>query len=221
MYIRNKCASVIFKFTALLTGLFGIIMKCVAYGGINFTLFNYYTFVSNAVCMIYFISAIIFCIATCNKPVYSFIPKLKGAVVMCITLTLVIFHFMLANTLFTMDGSPNSFGNVMLHYVVPIMTILDWLLFDKKGSFNKLCPILWTVLPILYLAYAMIASQFGNGIGWNCRYPYPFLDVDTLGIKIVSLIILALAAAYILLGYIFYFIDRLLSKANKTQIQTS
>ena len=44
----------------------------------------------------------------------------------------------------------------------------------------------------------MIATQFLTGDG---KYPYPFLNVDTLGIGAVALNIVLLAVAFLAVGY--------------------
>lgn len=61
----------------------------------------------------------------------------------------------------------------------------------------------------------MIASRIGSGIGYESRYPYPFMDVDKLGWGKVLLTAVILLAFFILLGYIFYGVDSLLSRLEK------
>jgi hypothetical protein len=139
-------------------------------------------------------------------------PHLKGIVMMSITVTLLVAHFLLTG--FTMGGSI-AFSVNLLHYVVPIMTIFDWILFDRKGLIKKLSPVIWLVMPLVYLLYAMIAAQVGEGIGIGSRYPYPFLDVDTLGVPVVAVTVAILIGVFLILGYVYYFIDYSLEKFKK------
>jgi len=110
---------------------------------------------------------------------------------------------------------------ILTHYVVPIMTIVDWFAFDKKGAMKAYSPLTWTVLPLLYFGYAMIASQIGDGIGYSgSRYPYPFIDVDALGLPRVLLTVVVLLLVFIALGYVYYGIDRMCCKFSKERGQS-
>ncbi len=61
---------------------------------------------------------------------------------MGITVTWLVAHFILGS--FTM-GASLRVSIRLVHYVVPIMTLLDWLLFDEKGRMRATSPLLWTV----------------------------------------------------------------------------
>jgi hypothetical protein len=132
---------------------------------------------------------------------------------MSITVTLLVAHFILG-TRFDM-GSRSGIMLLIVHYVIPIMTISDWLLFDKKGYITKLSPLIWTILPLAYFVYAVIAAQFGDGIGYNSRYPYPFMDADLLGWGRVIITTVILVAFFVVLGYLSFALERLILKLVK------
>ena len=106
---------------------------------------------------------------------------------------------------------------ILLHRVVPCMTILDWLLFDEKGWMTKLSPLFGVVAPLVYFAYAVVAAQMGNVVQDGSRYPYPFIDVDKLGVFTVAKTVAVLLAGFIVLGYVFYAIDYALARFSKNQ----
>lgn len=65
--------------------------------------------------------------------------------------------------------------NALLHYVSPIMAILGWLAFGPRPRVTEntlLASLSW---PALYVAWIL---AHGAVTGW---YPYPFIDVKTLG----------------------------------------
>jgi hypothetical protein len=92
------------------------------------------------------------------------------------------------------------------------MSILDWLLFDRKGQIGPAAPLAWMAAPTLYFLYAMAAARLGGGIGYDSRYPYHFIDVDVLGWWRVATTGLRLLAGFILLGYVYYAVDRLMAR---------
>lgn len=63
----------------------------------------------------------------------------------------------------------------LLHSVIPILVLLFWLLFvDKKVlGIKNIFP--WLIFPFLYLIYTFLRGHFFH------FYPYPFVDVISLG----------------------------------------
>ena len=104
-------------------------------------------------------------------------------------------------------------ANKIVHYIVPTMMILDYLLFDNKGNYKKIYPLYWIVIPYIYLLYVFIMIQLGNDIGVNSKYPYPFLNIEVLGDIKVLVYIIYFNIAFILLGYVIFILDKLLSKS--------
>lgn len=65
-------------------------------------------------------------------------------------------------------------------------------------------PLFATTFPILYVVITMLVAQI---IPLKNKYPYPFLDVDTLGMGIVWLNIVFLAMGFLAVGYVGVWID--------------
>lgn len=81
-------------------------------------------------------------------------------------------------------------ADVLLHYAMPLLFLLWWwLAVPARGLHWRTLP-WWWLYPLAYLGYAMV-----RGALWGV-YPYPFVDVATLGAGRV-----ALNAAGILAGY--------------------
>lgn len=127
----------------------------------------------------------------------------KFLITMSIMLTGLVAHFMLRGMFDQMDTIAKA-GLTLLHYVVPIGTFLDWLTFDVKGNTTWRMPLFAALFPIIYVAVSMIAAQFLTGDG---KYPYPFLNADTLGVGAVALNIILLAAAFLAVGYLGVAVD--------------
>ncbi len=109
---------------------------------------------------------------------------------------------------------------VLLHYLVPIMTLLDWLLFDPKGRMPAWGPFTWISLAVGYLAFVQVGvGVFGLYMGGGntadiSRYPYTFLDPTIAGAGGVAGFSAAMVAAFIVLGFILYAIDRALGRGK-------
>lgn len=90
----------------------------------------------------------------------------------------------------------NRVANELLHVLVPLIFVLFWLIFIPKVHLGLKDSFLWLIFPFGYLLYTLIAGYFMS------RYPYPFVNVDELGITRVLLNCLAVAAGFWLVGCI-------------------
>lgn len=90
-----------------------------------------------------------------------------------ITVTGVVYHVALASIL-DLQGW-DQLGNQLVHTVVPILAVVGWLLFGPRDRFSSRSAYWSLTFPALWLAFTLIRGSF---IHW---YPYPFIDVTTLG----------------------------------------
>ncbi len=222
MEIKNRIVVVTFRIFLLVGCLIGLYLNSgLPSGALNLQMFNFYTILSNAVCFIFFVFLlvkVIFEIRNLGIRGISTAPRFKGAITMMITVTFLIYHFVLLPQSFTMtsDYRPFSLPDILVHYYVPIMTILDWLLFDEKNKYRWYDPFIWLVLPYAYFIYAIIRAQLGGVLtAIGSRYPYYFMDVDAIGVTNVLWNVLFLSIAFLLLGYIIYAINKIHFKENK------
>jgi hypothetical protein len=209
MFIDNKWFRTSWRLLLIGVCLWGILLNVLPSTD-WFNILSYYTLQSNIIVLVFFIAFLIYSLRLGGKAPSARYYTVKGAVTMCITLTLLIFHFLLRPTLFSMsDGASyvNSPMNIIVHYVVPLMVLIDWLLFDRKGHFRKTDPLIWTIIPWAYFAFSLIRAQFAVFTNTGSRYPYFFIDIDKYGVGQVALNVLIIAVGYVALGYLFYGID--------------
>ena len=206
--IENRRLSIIFKLLLCTAASLGILIQMGAFEGtLRWSVLNYYTLMSNALCALYFFFAML----RESSGADTLLPQLKGAVVTGITITGLVYHFVLAGT-FQMQGTL-TLSNLLLHYAVPVMAVADWLLFSLKGKYRLSSPFLWLLLPDGYFLYAVIRVALGATLGYGGnRYPYPFLNADALGWGQVMMNGLILNLFFLLLGFLFVFLDRLMAK---------
>jgi hypothetical protein len=215
MYIANQKLTIAFRAIIVLAAAIGV-WNLIAIGN-PLELLSFYTIQSNLVVLVFFAWLIWRTWRARPKPPTAPNPTIKGAVTVCIALTFLVYHFVLAPTMFAM--ADNSFGsspaNLLVHYIVPLMTIADWLLFDPKGRLGKLDPLKWLAIPLAYFAFSLIRAQFATFAYNGSHYPYFFIDFDQYGIAQVSFNILLFAIGYIILGYAVYLVDWALSRLKR------
>ncbi len=96
---------------------------------------------------------------------------IRGAPVLYLAVTGIVIATLLA-------GVPvvvNAFANAVLHQVMPLVVVADWLIDPPGADLGFRRAIAWLLYPLAWLVYTMIR---GAVVGW---YPYPFLDPGVMG----------------------------------------
>ena len=94
----------------------------------------------------------------------------------------------------------------LLHTVIPLLFITYWFICVPKNllKWNKVY--LWLLFPFIYCLYILLRGAV-TGL-----YPYPFIDVRTLGYNNVFLNIAFLVAAFLFTGLFFIGIGKISAK---------
>ena len=162
----KRIISLAYKCLILLCAVIGILLQCEV-GTSNFSLFSFrmFTTLSNLAVTAFYLA---YLIAELRKPASAEssvkFRYCKFLITMSIMLTGLVAHLMLRGMFDQMDTIAKA-GLTLLHYVVPIGTFLDWLIFDVKGKATWGMPLFAALFPIVYVAVSMIAAQFLTGDG--------------------------------------------------------
>jgi hypothetical protein len=97
----------------------------------------------------------------------------------------------------------------VLHTVMPIAFLLDWLFFVPRGRLRWIDPIRWLSYPLLFGVWTIV---HGLQTGW---YPYWFIDIDSLGWVVTLTNFGLLLAFFLVLGLIVAALDRGLAAMAK------
>jgi hypothetical protein len=81
---------------------------------------------------------------------------------------------------------------VLLHYVMPVAAVADWLLTPGPAPRGARDWLLAPALPLIYVGYVLAR---GAVVGW---YPYPFLDPRLGGYRSVTLHVIAIVLLFFL-----------------------
>jgi hypothetical protein len=103
--------------------------------------------------------------------------------------------------------------NAIKHYIVPALTVVIWLIAGprRQVTFGSIFTAL--VLPLAWAAYTLVRGVFIDA------YPYGFVNVADFGLQAVLVNIAGIAAFGIVLGLIFWGLDRLISTVGKSATQ--
>ncbi|MDR1387960.1 MAG: Pr6Pr family membrane protein [Propionibacteriaceae bacterium] len=224
MRISNRPLTAFYRVVLVAVCLTGLIMNFwTARFSSPLRLLAYYTIQSNVLVLILFLGLLVAQFVQRDGRGGDDVPSLKGAVTLAITITFLVFHFLLRPVLFSMTQDPSptqyesdmgsyglSWANLLVHYVTPLMALGDWLLFSPKGVWSRLAPLKWLIVPLAYFGFALVGAQLSFFSGPS-RYPYFFIDFDLYGNQ-VWLHVLLIAIGFAALGYLMWLIDRGLAK---------
>ncbi len=144
----------------------------------------------------------------------------KHSFMMGVMVTMLVYHFVLRPYI-EQSGLPYDTlgpGDLLVHYFIAIMAVLDYLLFDEKGKFKLWDPLLWALLPLAYLAFIFIYTNAGgsflNYFG-NSESPYFFLSIKTLGLVGVARWVGGITAIFLTVAYGLVGLDYLLGRRTR------
>ncbi len=135
---------------------------------------------------------------------------LRLAALFGITVTGIVYSTVLAR-IHEPNGGAETFVNTVVHYIVPVMMVLGWLLFGPRPRIDARTVWLSLLFPLGWLAYTVV-----RGAIWHW-YPYPFLDVTTHGYLRVLLNSLAVVVVFAVLALLFALGDRNLPQAASSR----
>lgn len=148
---------------------------------------------------------------------------LRGAVTFYIIITGLVYHFVLAtdeNPLSLLTGQvdqPAGIATFLLHYTVPLMVLIDFLLAERRGAYKWRYAAYWLCYPLAYLAFALIRGAFFT-VG---SYPYPFVNVTEHGYAGVTRNAVEYTVFFYLLGTGIVALARLVYRHRATAVAAS
>ena len=218
MCLKNRYIALGYRTISFMLGAITIVYDFGIFRGI-FLKANllYFTIISNLICTTLFLALIIKTLRDIHihgkDGSSSISPHIKGGAIICILLTMIVYHFILIPYALRINPYQNlKISDIIFHYVIPFLTLFDWILFDEKKKFAWYDPILWIMLPYVYVVIVFIQAQYeiidriANHMN---RYIYNFLDIGTIGVNAVVSNIFSLTISFIIVGYILYGADQI------------
>lgn len=233
MIDKNEILRIIYRTMSATIGLWSIFMtlrffstggsETLSFGDGSFTnadfLVGFYfltkfTFWSNFICLIV-ITACLFddfnntMGLKSNNKILRFLLKIKFISTVMFTATLIIYGTLLGNPLTLAFW--NDLDNLFQHVLFPLLFILDWFVFSKKGKVKFKSVLLSFVFPLLYAAIIVLCCYFIP----NFRAPYFFFDIKTMGVIKTFVWIGRLIAIFVVIGCFYLICDKTFVKKSQ------
>jgi len=97
---------------------------------------------------------------------------IRGTSVVCMVIVGIVFSLLLRDVDL---GHLQPWVNTVLHYIMPVAVVLDWLLWPPKSKLRFAQVGYWLLFPFIYLVYTLIRGAI---VGF---YPCPFLTPSKVG----------------------------------------
>lgn len=154
--------------------------------------FSYFTVESNLLAVI---SLVVSSFAGVAMQTSRGLEFFRGAIALCMTTVILIFIVLLSGYSAS-ELTAVPWDNTVLHYIMPIVVMLDWLITGPRAGIAFRSALLWLAIPLLYLAYSLIRGPIAD---W---YPYPFMDPSTHGYPAVAITSVVIAVVLAVLTWV-------------------
>ncbi|RDI33159.1 Pr6Pr family membrane protein [Lentzea flaviverrucosa] len=156
--------------------------------------FSYFTVLSN-------VFAAVVALLGVFQPVSA---QLRGAAVLYMATTGIVYWLLLRG----IDVQTPAYANWVLHTVVPILVVVEWLLAPERTRRWWT----WLSFPLAYLVYTLVR---GPVAGW---YPYPFMDPRQNGYGTVLLTCVFVAVVFGVLAYAIHWTGNKLAQKRSVSL---
>ena len=216
--IKNRTTQLIFQTIYCTLGFVGIVSTFGIFDDITSFRWDFYvhfTNISNFLCIGIMFAALV---QTAKKKENSFVttaPLLKFIGMLGILLTFLVFNILLAGK---RDPQLNwRVGSLTFHVVLPIMYVLHWFLFYERKKCKWYYPLASISFPLAYLIFIFTQAAIMKfdtsilipGTETPLIYPYFFVNLETQGVAGVAKWIVILLSAFVVVGFIFFGIDKI------------
>lgn len=202
MYIRNKLVAAFYKLSLGLISIYGFWMTLADFGATAWRLFSTWALLLGA---IYFcLSALILSLSSKREAGDTPCPMLEGMLIVAFIIQAIATISCAVND----DYLPglSGFAAVLSYYILPILTLVDWSLFNKKGLWRAADPFYWLALPLAYAAMIVLTANMLPS-STTLLYPVAFLDYNTNGFWEMLSWLALLGLLILTFGYILILLD--------------
>ena len=218
--IKNRTAQLIYQTFYCTLGFVGLIASLGIFDNISAIRWDFYvhfTNISNFFCIGVMLAELV---QTAKKKEDSYVsatPAFKFIGMLGILLTFLVFNIMLAGAEGRDPQANWRIGSLCFHVILPIMYIAAWFLFYERKKCKWYYPIASIAFPLTYVIFLLVQAiilKFDSSIlipttTTPLIYPYFFVNLDSLGVSGVLMWIGILSIAFVVVGYLFFGIDKI------------
>jgi len=122
-------------------------------------------------------------------------PGVVTGVAASIVFVMITYHLLLSSQ--TNPEGVALLTDVLAHYVVPILFVVYWGVLTPKETLGWRDPFVWFLYPLAYQVHVLIRGPLTG------FYPYPFVNVNELGLVPVLRNSLVTGAAFVVIALVF------------------
>jgi hypothetical protein len=180
-----------FRTACGLLALIAIAMQLAVHIRLGFDVINFFSYFTNLSNLFAAFTLLLTLVAPQNQ---SWVNFLRAITVINMTLVGLVFSVLLRNTDL---GDLLPWVNWVVHYMMPVLVILDWFLWPPRIHLGPRALLISLSAPLGYLAYVLVR---GRTTGW---YPYPFLNpAQSGGAAGVATYVAGITGAFIVVGWV-------------------
>ncbi len=175
--------------------------RTVSFSETTIRFFSFFTILTNTLVAAYF-TFIVFANNKNYAPITK--PGILTAITIYITMVGLVYQVVLRHV-----WQPKGLQLIvdeLLHSVIPVLVIFFWFLYEVTKPIKNSQVLKWASYPLLYLAFILIRGSFSG------FYPYPFVDVTSLGITKALINAAVLLLVFMVISALFIFIGKALIK---------
>ena len=167
---------------------------------VNF--FSYFTNLSNIIATVVLLVGVFFLFQRREStPTFDLV---RGAAAVYMAVVGIVFGLLLRDVEL---GALLPWVNTVLHYIMPVVMVLDWLYMPPTTRLFASQSWVWLIFPLLYLAYSLIRGAI---VGF---YAYPFFNPAKVGgYGGVVLYCIAIAIAFLIVSWLIMLLGNMLRR---------
>lgn len=218
--IKNRTAQLVFQTIYCTIAFIGFVASFGIFEdvkNIRWDFYVHFTNISNFFCGGVMLAVLIQTIRKKEDSYVTACPLLKFIGMLSLILTFLAFNILLAGAEGRNPQANWRIGSLAFHVVLPIMYIVDWILFYERKKVNWKYPLLSILFPLSYLFFLLIQAvilKFDTSIlipstETPLIYPYFFLNIETQG-PMVLVWMLAFLVIFVAFGYGLFGLDKII-----------
>ncbi len=183
MYIKSRILSTIFRIIFIMVCGAGIVMKLMETGVTVNTVMSDFALLAGTLAVIYFIYLIV-AGSGYERGVF------RGAVTMYMIVVFIVYYLVYFGFSVIMPSELSPAG-YLLYFVSPLMALLDYILFCRKGGFGSYSPAIWVLIPLMFNIIIFFINRSGIYTHSVSYFSFP-------GMNMAAAVIMLLGIGYLL-----------------------
>lgn len=227
MRIHSRAAFIIWKLIIIIAGVIALLAQSnILRGSVSPLMFHYF---APLLCIAIIIDSLIELIYTAQGGHEGrlALPGLKHSLMICSVLVVYFSAAILNLSINTYSGFENV-PFLIFHYLMPILVVVDWLLFDPKGTAHMWAPFLYPLPAAIYLVVVELAvNVFSTNtagiflLSGAGTFPYPLFDTTLSGLSSVILLAVLCYVLMVAFGFVIAALDNLMKPRKAAVYGTS